>query len=88
MGLNVTEKTRVNLARRTAARRGMRLTKSGTRDPKALDFNRYALIKLATNVAVSPDYFEVDGQHFRPFQENAHPCSWTLEQVEDYLKNN
>ena len=73
MGMTVTEKTRENLLRRVAERRGMKLIKSGRRDPQALDFGLYALIDHTTGGAVNPAL------------ANRFTCSWTLDQVENYL---
>lgn len=71
--MTVTEKTRENLLRRVAERRGMKLIKSGRRDPQALDFGLYALIDHTTGGAVNPAL------------ANRFACSWTLDQVENYL---
>ena len=65
--------TRAMRLRRIADRRGLRLVKSGRRDPGALDYMLYALVDQQTGKAINPplaDRFE---------------CSWTLDQVEDYL---
>ena len=65
--------TRAMRLRRIADRRGLRLVKSGRRDPGALEYMLYALVDQQTGKAINPplaDRFE---------------CSWTLDQVEDYL---
>lgn len=67
------DKVRQNRLRRIADRRGLRLVKSGRRDPNALDFARYALIDYETGGAVNPS---VIGRY---------TCSWTLDQIEDYV---
>lgn len=66
-------KLRENKLRRIANREGLRLVKSRTRNPDALDFGLYALIDLQTNGLVSSA--TVDGR----------ACSWDLDDVEDYL---
>lgn len=69
-----TGKVRENRLRRIADRRGLRLVKSRSRDPEALDFGLYALIDVATNGAVNPALAQ------------RWVCSWGLDEVEDYLK--
>ncbi len=41
-----------NRIRRMAERQGLRLVKSRRRDPRALDFGKYCLVDVATNVVV------------------------------------
>jgi hypothetical protein len=69
------EKVKENRLRRAADRQGLRLVKSRSRDPNAMDFGLYALIDIQTNGAVNPS---LAGRWV---------CTWTLEQVEDYLKS-
>jgi hypothetical protein len=57
-----------------ADRRGYALRKSRSRDPKAVDFGRYALIDVETGGAVNP---AIAGRW---------TCSWTLDQVEQHLE--
>jgi hypothetical protein len=61
-----------NRLRRAAERQGLKLKKSGTRDPRALDYGLFALVDIETEQPVNP-----------PLKRRE--CSWTLEQVEDYL---
>lgn len=61
-----------NRLRRMADRQGLRLVKSRSRDPKALDYGLYALIDVETGGAVNPALV-------------GRTCSWTLDQVENYL---
>ena len=72
--MNVNDKILENRLRRMADRRGLRLTRSRSRDPKALDYGRYALIDLQTGGAKNP---AIAGRW---------TCSWTLDQVQDYLE--
>ena len=44
------EKVRENKARRMAARQGMLLWKSRRRDPLALDYGRYSLVRVGGGV--------------------------------------
>jgi hypothetical protein len=46
------EKVTENRMRRVAARRGLELQKSRTRDPNALDFGGYMLIEIERNLVV------------------------------------
>ena len=48
------EKVKENRLRRTAERRGLQLTKSRRRDPRALDFGKYWLSD-ASSALVSPE---------------------------------
>jgi hypothetical protein len=63
-----------NQLRRAADRQGLRLTKSRSRDPKAVDFDRWALLDIVNGGAVNPAIAE------------RWIWSWTLDQVRDYLK--
>jgi hypothetical protein len=53
----------------------LRLVKSSSRDPEALDYGLYALIMVENGGAVNPSL----AGHFT--------CSWDLDQVEYYLEN-
>ena len=44
------DKVRENLARRVALRQGLFLSKSGRRDPRALDFEHYYLKNIETGL--------------------------------------
>ena len=68
------EKVRENRLRRMAHRRGLRLSKSRTRDSRALTFDCYSLVDDRTGFAV-----EVDDPLGRGYPFNS------LEQVEDWL---
>lgn len=68
------EKVRENRLRRMADRQGLRLMKSRSRDPNALDFGLYALVDAETNIVVNP---QLAGRWV---------CSWSLDDVEDCLK--
>jgi hypothetical protein len=68
------DKVKENRLRRAADRQGLRLIKSRSRDPQALDFGLYALIDLETSGAVNPSL------------ANRWVCSWTLDEVEEHLK--
>lgn len=48
------EKTKENRLRRQADRCGYRLTKSRSRDPRAMDFGLYALTDVRTGGTVAP----------------------------------
>lgn len=63
-----------NRLRRAADRQGLRLAKSRSRDPRAMDYGLYALINNQIGGAINPAL------------ANRWTCSWTLEQVEQYLK--
>lgn len=65
-------KTRENRLRRMANRQGLRLMKSRSRDPNALDFGLYALTDTQ-NVLINP-----------PFA-GRWACSWTIDEIENYL---
>jgi hypothetical protein len=67
------EKVREDRLRRAAQRQGLRLVKSRSRDPRAIDHGLYALIDTQTNGAVNP---AIAGRW---------TCSWTLDEVENYL---
>lgn len=54
-GMEQTEKVRVNRLRRVAERRGLELTRSRRRDPKALDYGLYWLTDARTGEPVSPE---------------------------------
>ncbi len=62
-----------NRVRRVADRRGLKLVKSRSRDPKAIDYDLYALIDVQHGGAVNPAI----AQRWL--------CSWTLGEVEQYL---
>jgi len=62
-----------NRLRRAADRQGLRLVKSRSRDPKAKDYDRYALVDVQTDKAVNP---AIAGRW---------TCSWTIAEVERYL---
>jgi hypothetical protein len=70
---DMADKVRENRIRRIADRRGLRLVKSDRRDPNALDYGLYALIDYDTGSAVNPSLI------------GRYACSWTLDQIEDYL---
>lgn len=67
-------KVRENRLRRAADRQGLRLAKSRSRDPNAIDYGLYALIDIQRNFAVNP---AIAGRWV---------CSWTLDAVEEYLR--
>lgn len=67
------EKVRENRLRRKADRRGLRLTKSRTRDPDGIDFGLYALIDIETSGATHPP---LAGRWVHTL---------TLDEVEEYL---
>ncbi len=69
----MTDKIRENRLRRKADRFGLKLIKSKRRDPRALDFGRYALIDVQTGGVVNPALID------------RWTCSWSLDQVEHYL---
>jgi hypothetical protein len=73
--MRTTDKVRANRLRRMAARYGLRLVKSGRRDPRAPDYGLYALIDNRIGGAVNPACPE--GHQFL--------CSWSLADVERYL---
>ncbi|MGY1845512.1 hypothetical protein [Modestobacter sp. SYSU DS0875] len=49
------EKVKENRLRRVAARRGLKLTRSRRRDPRALDYGRYWLTEVRSNAPASPE---------------------------------
>ncbi len=65
------EKVRENRLRRVAKRRGLRLTKSSRRDPRALDFGGWMLVDIYQNVVVAG--------------ADVHEYSMSLEDVEEFL---
>ena len=69
----MSDKIRENHMRRRADRYGLKLKKSPRRDPKAVDYGLYALIDVQTGGAINPAI----AQRFI--------CSWTLDEVEEYL---
>lgn len=66
-------KVRENKLRRAADRRGWRMSKSRSRDAKALDFGLYALIDVQS------------GGTIHPMLANRWTHSLTLDEVEAYL---
>lgn len=70
---DMTDTVRENRLRRIADRRGLRLVKSESCDPNAQDYGLYALIDYDTGGAVNPSLI------------GRYTCSWTLDQIEDYL---
>jgi len=46
MAVNTGEKVRENLLRRVADRQGLALRKSRTRDPRAIDYDRWMIVSL------------------------------------------
>ena len=71
--MTTTDKTREANLRRKAASYDLRLTKSRSRDPHALDYGLYGLIMNSCNGMVNPA--TAHGQIH----------SWTLDDVEHYL---
>lgn len=69
----MSDKVRENRIRKKADRMGYRLVKSRSRDPDAVDFGLYGLVDVGTNVVVNP-----------PIAQRW-VCSWTLDEVEDWL---
>ena len=69
----MTDKIRENRLRRTADRQGYRLVKSRSRDPHAVDYALYALLDVRSGGAVNPAIAQ------------RWTCSWTLEEVEEFL---
>jgi hypothetical protein len=67
------EKVRENRLRRMADRYGYQLVKSRSRDPYAKDYGLYALLDIQTGGAVNPAL----AGHW--------VCSWSLDEIEDYL---
>ena len=70
-----TDKTREARLRRKAASYDLRLTKSRARDPYRLDHGLYGLIIVSIGGTINPA--TVTGQI----------CSWTLDDVEQYLSD-
>lgn len=68
------DKVRENRVRRLADRRGFELRKSRRKDPGAVDYGLYTLVDVRTGQAVNP-----------PIAKRWE-CSWTLDQVEQYLE--
>lgn len=66
-------KVRENTLRRVAERQGLRLEKSRSRDRRALDYGLWALVDEETGEPVNPPL------------KTRWKCSWTLDQVEQYL---
>jgi hypothetical protein len=63
--------TRENQLRRVALRRGLRMTKSGRKDPRAIDYDGFMVTDLTTGqIALGND---------------GHAYSATIEDVECYL---
>ena len=73
--MSSSDKIRENALRRKADRQGYRLIKSRRRDPDAVDYGLYALIDIETGGAVNP---ALAGHYV---------CSWTLDDVEGFLKS-
>jgi hypothetical protein len=67
------DKVKENRLRRAADRRGLRLEKSRSRDPNAIDYGLYAVIDVQTNSLINP---AIAGRW---------KCSWTLDEVDEYL---
>jgi hypothetical protein len=67
------DKVKENKLRRAADRRGLRLEKSRSRDPNAIDYGLYAVIDVQTNNLINP---AIAGRW---------KCSWTLDEVDEYL---
>jgi hypothetical protein len=63
--------TRENRLRRVALRRGMRLTKSGRHDPKALDYDGFMLTDVQTGLI--------------KLGNDGYPFSAKIDDVERYL---
>lgn len=70
-----TDKAREARMRRKAASFDLRLIKSRSRNPDAINYGLYGLIDPRTNGLINPPLI---GQY---------DCSWTLEDVERYLSN-
>ncbi|MFP5077020.1 hypothetical protein ACLE20_06905 [Rhizobium sp. YIM 134829] len=69
----MSDKVLENKLRRMADRQGLRLVKSRSRDPNAIDYGLYALIDVQTSGAVNP---VIAGRWV---------CSWDLDDVREYL---
>jgi len=72
MPTTTAERTREQRLRRMADRQGLRLEKSRTRDPRAIDYGGWMIVDLATNAVVAGT-----GALGRPH--------WSLDDVESYL---
>jgi hypothetical protein len=70
-----TEKLTESRLGRMAARRGLRIAKSRTRDPRASDYGRYMLRDVNTRVIVAGT-------------TSVGQALWTLDDVEAYLTGN
>lgn len=68
------DKVRENRIRKQAARRGLMLQRSKRRDPDALDYGKYWLVDISTNVVI----FGGPGVLGGPDAD--------LDEVEEYLK--
>jgi hypothetical protein len=66
-------KVRENRLRRMADRQGLRLIKSRSRDPRAIDYGLFALVD------------QVHGGAINPALANRWTCSWSIDEVEQYL---
>ena len=71
--MDTNEKVRENRLRRMADRHGYRVMKSRSRDSKAVDYGLYALIDVQIGGAVNPAIAQ------------RWTCSWTLDEVEEWL---
>jgi hypothetical protein len=69
------EKVRETRLRFMADRQGLRLTKSRTRDPRAMDYGLYALIDVQTGGAINPAIAD------------RWTHSWSLDEVETCLQD-
>jgi hypothetical protein len=56
----VSERVRELRLRRMAERQGLALHKSRRRDPRAIDYGRYWLVDVRTNVLVGPETRDLD----------------------------
>jgi hypothetical protein len=72
MPTTTAERTREQRLRRMADRQGLKLEKSRTRDPRAIDYGGWMIVDLATNAVVAGT-----GALGRPH--------WSLDDVEAYL---
>lgn len=68
-----TEKSRETRLRNTADRSGYKLSRSRSRDPRAVDYGLYALIDVQTGGAINPAI------------ANRWVHSWSLDECEAYL---
>jgi hypothetical protein len=69
--MNAAEKIRENRIRRVAARQRLRLERSRQRDPRAVDYGRYQLIDIDSNIVV--------------LGGGEHTYSVTLDEIGEYL---